>query len=148
MAQKTDAKAAAASMRDALRGLMEATEHLLGHDTTPADGEVSDGVCNFCEQDSTLESSAAQDVCPDNPILAPWLKAEAALAQPSAPAERNVPALTLERVRAVLTEHVYEGHGGYVCRCHKAEAHLGNNVEQWTQHVLALLAAPETEKPR
>jgi hypothetical protein len=29
--------------------LYEATEHLYGHDATPADGEVSDGTCSWCE---------------------------------------------------------------------------------------------------
>ena len=80
-----------------------------------------------------------------------WQRAILALiAQPSAPAEQDVPALTLERVRAVLLNHrhVTKANTSVCCSC-------GNNtptiyslrLQQWVEHILALLAAPETEKP-
>ena len=51
------------------------------------------------------------------------------------------PALTLEQVRAVLAVHKY-GVDYEECECDENE----RTWLQWVEHILALLAAPETEK--
>ena len=56
----------------------------------------------------------------------------------------KLPALTLEQVRAVLETHNYPviHHGQRECGCGEVLP-LGHD---WVEHILALLAAPETEK--
>ena len=58
--------------------------------------------------------------------------------------ERDVPALTLEQVRAVLLSHIYDTEIG-VCPC-DPDTDAVMTGKQWVEHILALLAAPETEK--
>ena len=98
------------------------------HDHFADEGIVSS--CPACQHDKLVGAESGQAPPEPRPSTG-----DGSSAHP------DTPALTLERVRAVLTEHREKYIG--TCCCGK----LSPSRAAWVEHILALLAAPETEKP-